>query len=67
MIVFYYGMRSRGFSPGCQPMEGFLERQDDWTGKYWDIIVYDHELSRADCEHYDLEFVAAKRSTDYRI
>lgn len=66
MIVFYYGMRLRGFSPGCQPMDGFVERQDDWTGKYWDVLVYDRQLDKADCEQYDLEFIAAERSRNYR-
>lgn len=66
MIVFYYGMRLRGFSPGCQPMTGLLERTDDWTGDYWDVLVYDHELTKADCEQYDLEFIAAERSRDYK-
>lgn len=26
--MFKYGMRLRGFSIGCQPMNGFYERQD---------------------------------------
>ena len=65
MILFYYGMRLRGFSPGCQPMDGFVERQDDWTGKYWDILVYDHMLSDADCDHYDLEFITNEYSRDF--
>lgn len=62
MIEYYYGMKLRGFSPGCQPMEGFVRREDDWTGKYWDILVYDHRLTSADCEHYDLEFISMERS-----
>ena len=65
MIEYYYGMRIRGFSPGCQPMDGFIERRDDWTGKYWDILAYDHELSKADCEHYSLEYIAMEKSKNY--
>lgn len=65
MVQYFYGMRLRGFSIGCQPMEGLVERQDDWTGKYWDILVYDREISKADCEHYDLEFIGVEQSRDF--
>lgn len=58
---YYYGMRLRGFSPACQPMNGFVERQDDFTGKYWDILVYDRELTAKECEDYDLDFIAIER------
>ena len=37
---FVYGMRLRGFSIGCQPRRGFVCRENDATGKYYDIIVY---------------------------
>ena len=50
-----YGMRLRGFSPGCQPMDGFVERQDDETGKYWDILVYSRELTDDEVRHYSLD------------
>ena len=65
MMLYYYGMRLRGFSPGCQPMDGLIERQDDWTGKYWDVLVYDRILSKPDCEHYDLEFIAVGEASKY--
>ena len=52
---FYYGMRLRGFSPGCQPKDGFLRQEDDPTGKYHDIIVYDRRLSEDEIRHYDLD------------
>jgi hypothetical protein len=58
MLEYYYGMRLRGFSPGCQPMEGFIRCEDDWAGRYWNILVYDRELSADDCRHYDLDFIA---------
>lgn len=28
--IYLYGMRLRGFSPGCQPMVGLLGRVMDW-------------------------------------
>ena len=53
--MYKYGMRLRGFSIGCQPMKGLVERQDDTTGKYWDILVYDRELTDKEIEDYELE------------
>lgn len=56
-MMFLYGMRLRGFSPGCQPKEGFVERQDDVTGKYHDILVYDRELTEDELKNYELDFI----------
>ena len=55
---WYYGMRLRGFSIGCQPKEGFVEREDDPEGKYWDVIVYDRPLTDKEIDAYDLDFIA---------
>lgn len=54
---YYYGMRLRGFSPMCQPMEGLIERQDDVTGRYHDILVYDRKLSQEEKRSYDLDLI----------
>ena len=56
-MMYLYGMRLRGFSPGCQPKEGLVERQDDVTGKYHDILVYDRELTEKELIDYELDFV----------
>ena len=53
--MFKYGMRLRGFSLGCQPMGGLLQREDDPSGKYHDILVYDRELSEAELRDYELD------------
>jgi len=53
-MKYFYGMKLRGFSPGCQPKEGLIERLDDPTGKYWDILVYNRPLSDAELYMYDL-------------
>lgn len=55
MNEFLYGMRLRGFSPGAQPMDGFVERRDDPTGKYWDVLVYDRQLTEKEQKDYDLD------------
>ena len=51
---YRYGMRLRGFSPGAQPKE-VLRREDDTTGRYYDIIVYDRQLSAAEIADYELD------------
>jgi len=57
---FYYGMRLRGFSMGCQPMNGLVRREDDESGRYWDILVYDRQLSEKELAGYELDFIGAK-------
>ena len=51
-----YGMRLRGFSPGCQPMKGLIERKDA-KREYYDILVYDRELSDKELRDYELDFL----------
>lgn len=51
---YKYGMRLRGYSPGAQP-KGVLRREDDPTGRYHDIIVYERQLSADDIRNYELE------------
>lgn len=58
--AYRYGMRLRGFSPGCQPKEGFIERQDDTTGKYHDILVYDRPLSDKELADYELDYLGGE-------
>lgn len=52
-----YGMRLRGFSIGCQPMDGFVERIDDPHGRYYDIIVYDRMLTGDEVADYELTYL----------
>ena len=56
-VEYRYGMRLRGFSPGCQPKEGFVERQDDESGKYHDILIYDRPLTDKELADYELDFL----------
>lgn len=55
--MFKYGMRLRGFSIGCQPREGFIERQDDPTGRYWDILIYGRKLTADEVREYELDYL----------
>lgn len=50
-MKYFYGMRLRGFSPGCQP-EGAIERID--SEEYHDIIVYDRLLLDEEVKHFSL-------------
>lgn len=52
---YRYGMRLRGFSPGCQPMRGLVERVDDPTGKYYDILIYGRKLTDQELADYELD------------
>lgn len=56
-MKYKYGMRLRGFSIGCQPREGFYEREDDHTGKYWDILIYSRKLTDKELQEYELDYI----------
>lgn len=59
-MKFLYGMRLRGFSIGCQPMNGLIgreERPDIDTNLYYDIIAYDRELTEEECKEYELDYI----------
>lgn len=56
--MFYrYGMKLRRFSPGAQPMEGFVERRDSLTGKYHDVLIYNRFLPSEEAERFDLAYL----------
>lgn len=61
---YLYGMRMRGFSIGCQPKDGFLDRRDDPDGKYYDIIVYDRPLTESELDEYELDSLNDGAETD---
>ena len=54
VVEHRYGMRLRGYSIGAQP-KGVLRREDDPTGKYHDIIVYERQLSADEVKAYELD------------
>ena len=55
--VYKYGMRLRGFSPGCQPMSGLLFTADDESGRYHDLLVYDRKLTDKELSDYELDYI----------
>lgn len=56
MKEYVYGMRLRGFSPGCQPMEGLKERRDGGT-QYHDLLVYNRKLTDKEISDYELDYI----------
>lgn len=54
-MYWSYGMKYRGFSIGCQPMKGLVGRDDDPTGEFYDILVYNRELTDKEVADYELE------------
>lgn len=52
-----YGMRLRGFSIGCQPMDGFVARVDDPKRRYHDILIYDRVLTGKEVMDYELDYL----------
>lgn len=53
-MEYRYGMRLRGFSPGCQPKEGLVGREDGGM-KYHDIVVYSRPLTDRELKDYELD------------
>ena len=59
MKEYKYGMRLRPFDIGCQPMDGYLAREQHegykHSDKYWDVLVYDRPLTDKELMDYDLD------------
>lgn len=60
---YFYGMRLRGFAPGCQPKEGLIgclldeDRKaiQDIAAHYHDVLGYTRELTEKELEDYELD------------
>lgn len=58
---YVYGMRLRGFSPGAQP-KGVVKHQEDYSGKYYDLIAYERKLTDKEVRDYELDFICERES-----
>lgn len=58
-MEYRYGMRLRGFSPGCQPKQGLVRREDGGK-RYHDILVYSRRLSYEELCDYELDFIGCE-------
>ena len=56
-MEYVYGMRLRGFAPGCQPMAGLVDWEDTVQTEYHTILVYERELTKEECAAYELDFL----------
>lgn len=65
--VHTYGMRLRGFSPGCQPMKGLLFTADDESGRYHDLLVYDRELTDKELSEYELDYIGEGKMVQDKV
>ena len=54
MIIYKYGMKYRGFSIGCQPLENLIEAQEDPTNNYFNILLYSAPLTPEQIASYQL-------------
>ena len=54
MTIYKYGMKSRPYSIGCQPMQNLIEAQEDPAGIYWNILLYSAPLTPEEINHYSL-------------
>jgi hypothetical protein len=52
--MYVYGMRLRGFSPGCQPIGG-LDAVMEGNEKYYNILIYRRELTDEEVRGYELD------------
>ena len=50
-------MRLRGYAPLCQPMNGLVGREDDPTGKYHSILIYNRPLDDHEQEGFELDYL----------
>ena len=55
--MYKYGMRLRGYAPLCQPMNGLVGREDDPTGKYHSILIYNRPLGDHEQDAFELDYL----------
>lgn len=57
--LYKYGMRSRGYSIGCQPSGVvYFEDADKRETGYWSFIFYDRILTDEEVKKYELTPIA---------
>ena len=52
--LYKYGMRLRGFAPGCQPMKGLVGTMEG-IGRYHCVLIYNRELTDEEVRDYELD------------
>ncbi len=59
-MIYYYGMRLRPYSIGCQPKEGLVRIDNDPAKKYWNILGYNRKLTEKEINDYELDYLPKK-------
>ena len=60
MKEYLYGMRLRGYAPGCQPKEGLMNvyfGSQYGTRVYHNLISYNRPLTEKEMKDYELDFI----------
>lgn len=57
MKKYIYGMRLRGFSPGCQPLYGLIQIEDDPAGRYYNLLTYNRPLTADEIKNFELDLL----------
>lgn len=64
MNIYKYGMKYRGYSIGCQPMQNLIRATEDETGKYYNILEYSEPLTAEQINNYQLADLQKKPGID---
>lgn len=64
MAEWQYGMRLRGYSIGCQPKKGLIDVLEPYDNNYYNVLVYDRELTESEMEDYELDFIMKNEKAD---
>ena len=59
-VVYLYGMKFRGFSPGCQPLTGLRFVNDDIMAEYHNILAYNRVLTKQEEDQYELDYIGSR-------
>ena len=57
MKRYTYGMRARGFSPLCQPLNGLMEHWVSPSEEYYDLLEYNRRLTPEEEREYELDYL----------
>jgi hypothetical protein len=56
-MKYAYGMRLRGFSTACQPMQDLIEVLEDTSDTFYNILLYGRKLSEVEISSYELTYI----------
>ena len=57
-MYYIYGMKLRGYAPGCQPMKGLRDWIDATeTSKYHSFLLYDRKMTKDERKDYELDLL----------